>query len=72
MKCLVYARHGRDLLGCKSLGGKLRYYGGIGTELLTKSKNDLIWNPEEEVGRKIDLRVANLSLTNKQSIYGVS
>jgi len=50
---LVYARHGRDLMGCKSPVYESRYYQTIVAKILAEGKGDLVRDGLKEAGVQI-------------------
>ena len=50
---LVYARHGRDLMGCKSPVSESRYYQRIVAKILAEGKGDLARGGLKEAGVQV-------------------
>ena len=61
---MVYARHGRDLMGCKSPVYEPRYYDTMVAKILAEGKGDLARGGLKEAG------VQNYEPTNRNGIQG--
>ena len=48
----MYARHGRDLMGCKSPVSEFRCYQGIVAKMLAEGKGDLVRGGLKEAGEQ--------------------